>query len=81
MSSQWKHIRNTDQDPAAGRAGNQGLRIPNITNANQPPAAATNNGLMAYDTTNNTLEAVINGAWVSVGVVLPVCSCIEPLFN
>jgi len=68
MSSQWKHIRNTDQDPAAGRAGNQGLRIPNITNANQPPAAATNNGLMAYDTTNNTLEAVINGAWVSVGV-------------
>lgn len=67
MGVKWHtHIADMDQDPATGPQGNRGLRVPNITNANQPTAASTNNGLIAYDTTNNQLEAVINGSWATI---------------
>lgn len=64
MGIKWHtHVADMDQDPATGPQGNRGLRVPNITNANQPTAATTNNGLLVYDTTNNQLEVVVNGSW------------------
>lgn len=69
MAIKWKHIKQMDVDPSTGPGGNSGLRVHNMTNAQQPTATSSNNGLLAYDTTNNQLEAVINGSWTTIGAV------------
>lgn len=66
MAIKWENIINMNHDPALGHRGHTGLRVHNMTNAQQPTASADNNGLIAYDTTNNQLECVVNGSWATL---------------
>lgn len=69
MAIKWRNgIRGMEEDPATGPFGdNRGMRVPNVTNANQPTASSSTNGTLSYDTTNDRLEAVISGSWTTIG--------------
>lgn len=62
---------NTEADPNEHRAAsdgyNQYILVPTVTNTNQQAVSATYNGAIWYDTTDNLLEACINGAKVDIG--------------
>ena len=64
----------TDYDVLVGRnsvwtpsrAVTSGIQLPVGTTANRPAASSSVNGLIRYNSTSDTIEAVVAGAWINV---------------
>ena len=64
----------TDYDVLVGRSGiwnpsrsvTSGIQLPVGTTANRPAASSSVNGLIRYNSTLGTIEAVVAGAWINV---------------
>ena len=66
MTILWKKIRGLSEDPSDGPFDVEGVKIPNIADANEVTPAAAFNGLIWYDSTNHVFQGVANGAEVTL---------------